>query len=117
MVLDVAAKGGPRKQQTRAFHTLLEARTHVTKHRAGRQSGNYVAPTVETLADLCNRWLASRRDIRPVTVEGYRNVLAPVLRRIGSKKVQALSSPTWKTSQTGSHMRVGNMVSLFAHGP
>lgn len=91
VVLDVAAKGEPRKQQTRTFASLSEARAHVTRHRADRQSGDYVAPTVETVEELCTRWLVSRRDIRPVTVEGYRNALAPVLRKVGNKKVQALS--------------------------
>lgn len=91
VVLDVAPKGSPRRQVTRTLDTLAEARAFVNATRAGLMSGNYAAPSAETVDQLCTRWLESRRDIRPVTVEGYRHVLAPVLRRIGYRKVQAVT--------------------------
>ena len=91
VVLDVAPQGAPRRQITRTFDTLTKAREFVTATRAGISSGSYVAPSAETVKQLCSRWLASRRDIRPVTVEGYRNALAPALRCVGERKVQALS--------------------------
>lgn len=90
-VLDVAPKGSPRRQVTRTLDTLAEARAFVNATRAGLVAGTYTAPSAETVTELCAWWLGSRRDVRPVTVEGYRNVLAPVLRRIGSRKVQALT--------------------------
>ncbi|HSV41085.1 MAG TPA: tyrosine-type recombinase/integrase [Nocardioidaceae bacterium] len=43
------------------------------------------------MRELAERWLNSRHDIRPVTVVGYRSQLAPVLRKIGDVKVQALT--------------------------
>jgi integrase len=52
-----------------------------------KTAGTYADTKGETVEALCKRWLASRRDIRPVTVEGYERVLAPVLRRIGSSPV------------------------------
>lgn len=91
VVIDVAPKGAPRKQVTRTFDTLKAAREFVTATRAGITSGTYVAPTAETVEQLCARWLASRHDVRLVTLQGYRNALAPVLRRIGSRKVQQLT--------------------------
>jgi integrase len=91
VVLDVAPKGSPRRQVTRTLDSLAEARAFVNATRAGLSAGTYTAPSAETIAQLCERWLDSRRDVRPVTVQGYRNVLAPVRRRIGDGKVQALS--------------------------
>lgn len=76
---------------TRTCDTIKAARDFVASTRAGLSSGTYTAPSGETVEALCARWLESRRDIRPVTVEGYRNVLAPVLRRVGGRRVQTLS--------------------------
>lgn len=91
VVVDVAAKGSPRRQVTRTVGTLAEARAFVNTTRAGLSSGTFTAPSAETVEQLCTRWLESRRDIRLVTVQGYANVLAPVLRHIGSRKVQGLT--------------------------
>lgn len=90
-VLDVAPAGTPRKQLTRTFDSLREARDFVHTTRAKLATGTFAAPSTETLTQLCERWLESRRDVRPVTREGYRHWLAPVLRRLGSKRVQELS--------------------------
>ena len=46
----------------------------------------------ESLAALCQRWLASRVDVRPVTREGYRGALAPVVRRLGDREVASLTA-------------------------
>jgi integrase len=91
VVLDVAPPGSKRRQVTRTFDSIKAARDFVSTTRAGISSGTYMAPSGETVEALCRRWLESRRDIRPVTVEGYRNVLAPVLRHLGGRKVQALT--------------------------
>lgn len=88
-VLDTTPSGSPRRQQaTRTLPTLGEARAFVDKVRAEvEKQGQYLAPERETVAALCERWLASRRDVRPVTVEGYRNALTAALRRIGHTAV------------------------------
>lgn len=91
VVLDVAPAGAPRKQLTRTFDSLTEARRFVIDTRASMSAGTFTAPSSETVAELCGRWLESRRDVRPVTLEGYRNWLVPVLRHLGSRKVQDLA--------------------------
>lgn len=91
VVLDVSPSGAPRKQITRTFDSLREARVFVSTTRASLSAGTFTPPSAETLAELCERWLDSRRDVRPVTLEGYRNWLAPALRRMGSKKVQSVT--------------------------
>lgn len=91
VVLDVAPPGSKRRQITRTFRTLGESRDFVAQIRAGISTGTYVPPSAETLAQLCARWVESRRDVREVTRAGYRGQLAPALRHIGDRKVQALS--------------------------
>jgi integrase len=90
-VLDIAPKGAPRRQVTRTFGTLREARTFVVNTRSGLTTGDYTAPNAETVTALCERWLTTRRDIRPVTLEGYTNHLGPVLRFLGDRRVQDLT--------------------------
>lgn len=91
VVLDVAAPGAPRRQITRTFNTLTDARDFITATRAGKRSGTYTPPSSETVEQASRRWLETRRDVRPVTVEGYRNHLAPVIRRIGARKLQTIT--------------------------
>lgn len=92
-VVDATPAGArERKQAQRTFTTLEEARAWVEQVRAEVQAaGAYAAPTVETVEALCERWLASRRDVRPITVQGYRSDLATVNRRIGSRDVRSLT--------------------------
>ncbi|MGA8247849.1 MAG: site-specific integrase, partial [Nocardioides sp.] len=91
VVIDVAPVGAPRQQVTRTLRTLAAARDFVTATRAGIATGTYTPPNAETLDGLSARWLESRRDIRAVTLEGYRHHLAPVLRHLGQRKVQDLT--------------------------
>lgn len=91
VVLDVAPPGAERRQVTRTFSNIRAAREFVNATRHGLTSGTYTPPSAETVEQLCARWVESRRDLRPVTVEGYRNYLAPVIRRLGTRKVQSLT--------------------------
>jgi len=91
VVLDVAPPGAKRRQVTRTFRTLGEARDFVAQTRAGISTGSYVPPSAETLTQLCARWVESRRDVREVTRSGYRGQLAPALRCLGDRRVQALT--------------------------
>lgn len=91
VTIDVAAPGARRRQIKRSYRSLKDARVFVTTTRAGLASGTYAPPSAETLRQLCDRWLDSRRDIRLVTVEGYRLQLAPVLRHLGDRKVQSIT--------------------------
>lgn len=107
VVLDVSPTGSQRKQLTRTFDTLREARDFVHTTRASLSTGTFIPTKTETVSELCTRWLDSRRDIRPITRDGYANWLAPVLRRIGTTKVQALtvgdveSLVAWLSAQGG----------------
>jgi len=98
---------GSRRQVTSTHNTMREARTALAKVRADVDRGAYVARDSQTLDQLAARWLDGRRDVRPVTVEGYRNVLAGARRRLGHKRVQALSLAdvdglvTWMLAEGG----------------
>jgi integrase len=97
VVLDTSPKGAPRRQVTKTFDTLKQARTFVTETRAQVAGGDFTTPTPETLRDLTKRWLASRVDVRPITRESYRASLTGPLRRLGDRKVQSLT----RTDMTG----------------
>lgn len=81
---------GRRRQETRTFDTLTEARTWVSETRLAVKRGTHTSPDILTFDGLCSRWLASRRDVREVTVGNYRNVLKPVRSRLGQRKAQDL---------------------------
>jgi integrase len=89
--MDVAPRGGRRRQVTRTFDTLKEAREFVAATRLERMQGSYIAPREQTVAQLCRAWLDSRIDVRRVTVQGYEHQLAPVLRSLGSRRVQDIT--------------------------
>lgn len=78
---------GPAQRKMRA-RTLEEARTFVQRVRSGTDQAERQA---ETLEQLCTRWLASRRDVRQVTREGYARQLAPVLRHLGHRPASSLT--------------------------
>src|SRR4051794_18485066 len=92
VVLDVAPAGAPRRQVTRTFDSIKQARTYIHETRAGLASGTYTAPSAETVEELCLRYIASRTDVRDVTRQAYRNWLAPVLRYMGSRTVQSVTA-------------------------
>lgn len=66
--------------------TLTEARAWLSERRAEVEDGREPERTNdETVAELVERWLASRVDVREVTTEGYAAVLCGVVRRIGDR--------------------------------
>ena len=81
---------GRRRQTTRTFPTLSTAREWVAETRLSVQRGTFTAPTRTTVSEFCDRWLASRHDIRPVTRNAYRSVLLSVRARLGHRPVQDL---------------------------
>lgn len=89
VVLDVGERmDGRRRQVTRTLDTLTEAREFVAATRADVKRGTYNAPDRTTFDALAARWLDSRRDVREITLTGYRTVLKPVRARLGGRKVQ-----------------------------
>lgn len=93
-VVDATPPGArQRKQATRTSTTLEDARTFVEQVREEvRQAGAYSPAAVVTLTDAAGRYVASRVDIRPVTREGYRAELVPVLRHLGDRPVPEITS-------------------------
>src|SRR5213595_757537 len=77
-VVDVGtAKDGHRRQATRTFSTMKEARAFVASTRVAITTGTYVAPAEISVSDYLSGWLESRRhSIRPKTLEGYRSALS-----------------------------------------
>jgi len=69
------------------------------------------ARQVETVDELLDRWLASRTDVREVTVRGYRDVLVPVRQRLGHRVVgdlemeDVLDLARWMASHGGRYGR------------
>jgi integrase len=98
---------GKRRQSTRTFDTLSEAREWVSETRLAVKRGTFAAPARVTFSDVADAWLTSHRDVREVTLSNYRNVLKPVRQRIGHRKVQDLTRSdvdalvTWLTTEGG----------------
>jgi len=94
VVVDATPPGAlKRRQVTRTLPTINAARAEVDKIRAEvRALGAYAPPAPESIAALAERWLESRVDVRPVTVEGYRSALTGVTRRLGSRSVQSITA-------------------------
>lgn len=91
VVLDAGVKpDGKRRQITRTFRGLGEARAFVTETRASIRRGTFLAPNLDTFDVLAQRWLDSRRDIRQISRNGYANVLQAVRGKLGYRRVQDL---------------------------
>jgi integrase len=132
VVLDVAPKSARRKQVTRTFDTLQKARAFVNETRDRLAKGRYLAPSAVTVRALADEWLANRRDIREISVRGYRCVLEPVLRRLGAQPVQSITRAdvealvAWMETDGGQHGQglsqrsivyaVGALRQVFAYG-
>jgi site-specific recombinase XerC len=107
VVIDTAPKGAPRKQVTRTYESLREARAFVTETRERLAKGTYLAPARITLRELTEDWLGTRRDVREVSLRGYRGVLDPILGQLGDRPAQSLtrrdveSLVDWMTTEGG----------------
>lgn len=107
VVLDVSAKGQPRRQVTKTFGSLKAARQFVNETKAALARGSYLAPDRATLAGLVDAWLASKRSVRPITRSGYLGALRPALDRLGARPVQMITRAdveqlvTWATASGG----------------
>lgn len=91
VVLDVGVKpDGRRRQVTATRPTLRAAREYVVETKAAVAAGTFIAADRTTFDALCDRWLASRSDVREVTRTAYRHYLKPVRARIGQRRAQHL---------------------------
>lgn len=92
-VVDAKQRGssGPRKQVSGTADSLPSARAKVAEVRAQvAAAGRYQAPTSESVEALLDRWLATRIDVRPVTIESNQASIATLVRKIGAEDVTKL---------------------------
>ncbi len=91
VTLDVGAHpNGRRRQLTRMFPTLKQARAFVTETRADQNRGTFAAPATLTLAELANAWLKSKHSARAITTQDYRWATRSLLNTLGDRKVQSI---------------------------
>jgi integrase len=123
VVLDVSPKGQARKQITRTFGSIGDARAFVSETREQVRTESYLEPSKVTLSELSTEWLRSRRDVRARTLEGYSDVLKIVHRKLGSRSVQSLSRRdiedlcTWLDTEAGKRGKgVSQRTQVYALG-
>lgn len=89
---DVGVKpDGKRDRRRFTYRTLAEARKEYRRITTEVAAGTYVPGHSATLGEFLERWLDGRRDIRPVTLAGYRHALKPVIDRLGGLGLQQLT--------------------------
>jgi len=126
VTVDVGARADGRRRQVTSTHTSLgAARASVDATRAAVRGGTYLGRDKTTVSALCDAWLTSKRDVRPVTANAYRNVLVAVRRRIGHLRIQDVRRSdvealvTWATAEGSrgglplSHRTVCLMLGTF----
>lgn len=90
--LDVGTRpDGGRDRRRFTYPTRAEARREYRRISAEVAAGTYVGVNRTTLGEYLDGWLDGRRDVRPVTLAGYRHALKPVQDRIGGLRLQQLT--------------------------
>jgi len=98
---------GRRRQETRTFDTLSEARDWVSDTRLAVRRGTYHAPNRTTVNEVADAWLASKRDVRAVTWNSYQTVLKSARARLGVMQASELRRShiddfvTWLSTKGG----------------
>ena len=82
---------GTRDRRRFTYRTLSEARREYRRITSEVATGTYTRKSAITVAEACDEWLAGRRGIRRVTLQGYTHDLKPVRRYLGGKKLQQLT--------------------------
>ena len=89
---DVGSKpDGTRDRRRFTYRTLSQARREYRRITSEVATGIYTRKSSVTVAEACDEWLAGRRGIRRVTLQGYTHDLKPVRRYLGGKKLQQLT--------------------------
>ncbi|MRH91553.1 tyrosine-type recombinase/integrase [Nocardia sp. SYP-A9097] len=89
---DVGVKpDGTRDRQRFTYDTVTTARREYRRITSEVAAGTYTKLLDITVNEACDLWLDGRRGIRRITLEGYRNDLKPVRRRMGGKKLAQLT--------------------------
>ncbi len=93
LVVDIGHEpGGKRKQLTRTFDKLKEARTELSKIRHQTADGTYVKPSKITVSEYLDEYLVgATRDRRESTKVCYRNAFEPIRDRLGDRPLQSIT--------------------------
>jgi integrase len=90
--LDVGTKpDGSRDRRKFTYRTKREAQRELRRISSEVSAGAYAKPTGVTVDEAIDQWLAGRRGIRIVSLEGYADDLKPVRRFLGGKRLQQLT--------------------------
>ena len=83
---------GKRRQLTRTFDTLREARAERARIIAETARGTFVQPRKLTVSEYLTEWLeGATRNVRESTRRNYSDALTPVHNRLGARKLQDLT--------------------------
>jgi len=82
---------GRRRQITRTFNTRREAQQALSEIRVAARSGSFIGRSQVTLEEQYDSWLLGKRNLRPSTVQHYRDVAKPLLAQYGDVPVQNLT--------------------------
>lgn len=90
--LDVGQRAdGARHRERFTYRTLAEARREYRRISTDVATGKYVARQQITVSEFLTEWLDVRRDVRPVTLSGYRRALQPAITQLGGQRLQQLT--------------------------
>ncbi len=106
---------GKRRQETTTHPSLTDARKHVERTRSALQSGTYTAKDRTTVDAVCTLWLASKREVRPVTVNAYASALKSVRARLGAMSVQDVRRSHVEAFVTWLHTEGGQRGTGVSH--
>lgn len=81
---------GSRERQRFTYSTLAEARREYRRIATEVAAGTFVKRDKTTVGVFLAEWLDARRDVRPVTLAGYRYALKPVIDHLGAIPLQHL---------------------------
>ena len=82
---------GTRDRRRFTYRSLAEAKREYRQITTEVATGIYTRKSTLTVAEACDEWLAGRRGIRSVTLQGYTHDLAAVRRFLGGRKLQQLT--------------------------
>lgn len=92
VVIDAGVKpDGRRRQVTRTFAKLADARRYVADTRSALARGTFLAPDRQTFNEVADRWLAAHREVREASHATDAQVLKYARNRMGERSVQTLS--------------------------
>lgn len=81
---------GSRERQWFTYSTQAEARKEYRRITTEVAAGTFVRRDKTTVEAFLSQWLDGRRDVRPVTIAGYRFALKPVIETLGAMPLQQL---------------------------